>query len=117
MERRIPLHQREQARNNRQNPTKPERILWYRLNRNQLGVHFRRQHPIGPFIVDFAAIGPRMVIEIDWRTHHATFKERLLETYLEDQGWRVVRFLNEEVLTDVDGVVEQIARVLGTRWR
>lgn len=115
MARRINPQQREQARNNRRNPTKAEQILWNRLNRNQLGTHFRRQHPIGPFIVDFAAIGPRLAIEIDGLTHSDLLKERLRETHLEEQGWRVMRFRNEEVLTNIDLVVEKITRMIDAR--
>ena len=114
MARRIPPHQREQARNNRRNPTKPERLLWYRLNRNQLGVHFRRQYPIGPYVVDFAAIQARLVIELDGLTHHDTLSERARETYLEDRGWRVLRFRNEVVLTNIDRAVQQITTMLKT---
>lgn len=112
--RRIQPEQREQLRYLRANMTRAERDLWYRLNRNQLGVHFRRQHPIGPYIVDFAAVRPRLIVEVDGPTHIYPTREVLRETEIRDRGWQVLRFWNEEVFDDVDAVVAKIKLQLDT---
>ena len=77
MTRRIPPAQREQARYLRRNMTDAERLLWEHLRDRQLGVRFRRQHPIGPHIVDFATFSGRVVIEIDSPTHRDFDKEAI----------------------------------------
>jgi very-short-patch-repair endonuclease len=112
--RRIHPEQREQLRYLRANMTRAEKDLWYRLNRNQLSVHFRRQHPIGPYIVDFAAVRPRLVVEIDGPTHIYPTREVLREKEIIDRGWRIVRFWNEEVFSDLDAMVEEIKLHLDT---
>ena len=113
MARRISSEQREQVLHLRANMTRAEKELWYRLNRNQLGVHFRRQHLIGSYIVDFAAVRPRLVIEIDGSTHVYSHRELLRETEISDKGWRIIRFWNEEVFVDLDAVVEKIKSYVG----
>jgi len=96
--------------------TKAEVVLWSNLRPlNTRGYKFRRQHPIGPFIADFVHINGKLVVEIDGVTH-ATKEERSYDdrrtAYLEAQGWRVVRFYNEAIYSDVSDVIEQIVRRL-----
>jgi very-short-patch-repair endonuclease len=82
------------ARELRRNLTDAERLLWYHLRNRQLGGHkFRRQHPIGPFYVDFACIEKMFVIEIDGGQHSLERDEDNQRTaYLESEGFNVVRF-------------------------
>ncbi|WP_370235049.1 MULTISPECIES: endonuclease domain-containing protein [Henriciella] len=84
-----------QARHLRKNLTSAEHKLWARIRRRQIGgFRFRRQHPIGPFIVDFASIEAKLVIEVDGATH-STEAERTSEkqrsVWLHEQGWLVLR--------------------------
>ncbi len=90
--------------------------MWSRLRKKQLnGYGFRRQHPIGPFIADFACIAKKLVIEIDGATH-STDKEithdQRRTAFLEDKGWQILRITNPEVYENLDGVLEAIAAIL-----
>jgi very-short-patch-repair endonuclease len=95
----------------RSNTTLPERILWQRLRNRRLGnMKFRRQHPIGPFIVDFCCIAKQLVIEVDGVQHENRQREDADRTkYLEENGYRVVRFRNFEVFDEIEGVLDKIA--------
>ena len=88
----------------RHNTTIPESILWARLSRNQLGVHFRRQHAIHSFIADFYCHTHKLVIELDG-PHHETPANRSYDAQrtqtLNDFEIRVLRFTNEEVLNNI----------------
>ncbi len=109
----------ERARYMRQNPTPAEKILWKRLRGKQVGgFHFRRQHPIGRFIVDFYCSAARLVIEIDGSIHDTTEQKEYdaaREAHLEEIGLRVLRFSNAEVMNATDAVVEAIAEFVGCR--
>jgi very-short-patch-repair endonuclease len=102
------------AREFRREPTEPERRLWTRLRRRQIdGLHFRRQMPIGPYIVDFACGERRLVIEVDGETHGASGAyDDARSVYLEQRGWRVLRFWNNDVIGNLDGVIERILEAL-----
>ena len=94
--------------------TKAEVILWQHLRRNaMLGLRVRRQHPIGPFIVDFAFTEARLIVEVDGATH-ATDEERAYDrrrrAYLNQRGWREIRVWNNDVYKNLDGVLEAIWR-------
>jgi very-short-patch-repair endonuclease len=90
--------------------TEPERRLWARLRRRQLNrLHFRHQAPIGPFIADFACAALRLVIELDGETHaSAREADERRTSYLHKLGWRVLRFANGDVMTNIDGVLQRI---------
>lgn len=96
----------------RKNLTDAEVILWESLRRKQLGgFRFRRQHPIGPYIADFACPMERLVIELDGWTHSSDAEithDANRTTYLESQGWSVLRFENEDVLNHLGQVLEHI---------
>ena len=78
------------------------------------GLKFRRQHPIGPYFADFACVERRVVVELDGEYHdYQNGKDRERQAYLESLAWQVIRFDNEEVLTDVDAVAISIARQMG----
>jgi very-short-patch-repair endonuclease len=99
------------ARTMRLSPTEAERKLWWHL-RHRLSVsatHFRRQVRLGPYIVDFASHGLRIVIELDGGQHAVQSKRDATRSkFLESEGYRVIRFWNNEVLTNIDGVLEMI---------
>jgi very-short-patch-repair endonuclease len=94
--------------------TEPERRVWARLRRRQLeGAHFRRQIPIGQCIADFACWEHRLIVEIDGETHtSAQDYDSARTTYLTEQGWRVLRFSNNEVTENIEGVIERIFETL-----
>jgi very-short-patch-repair endonuclease len=97
----------------RRRATFPERLLWSRLRRRQLGVRFLRQRPIGPYIVDFYCPSCKLAIELDGSSHigrHEADMRR--QRALEQMGVRFLRFTNGELLRDLDGVVAQIGRWL-----
>jgi very-short-patch-repair endonuclease len=100
------------ARTQRQAPIPAEKLLWQALrNREFAGFKFRRQHPIGPYVVDFACIEAKLVVEIDGETHLASKQEDEKRTkLLESEGWRVLRFWNSEVYDDFEPLKEMIYR-------
>jgi very-short-patch-repair endonuclease len=104
----------ERARALRANPTDAERKLWTVLrNRQTAGCRFRRQAPIGRYIVDFVCFERGLVVEVDGG-QHAIEAERddVRSAWLESQGYRVLRFWNNEVLENADGVAAAIAVAL-----
>lgn len=84
-----------------------ERRLWERLRAKRIGVKFRRQHPIGPYIVDFACIRARLVVEVDGETHDQAYDQRR-DAWLATGGWRVMRVFLQEIDVDLDAVVDAI---------
>ena len=98
----------------RNDPTTAESILWQHLRRSQLqGYKFRRQQPIGPFIVDFYCSSAKLAIELDGSSHEGKDGyDGFRESGIEGRGVRVLRFLNSEVISDIQGVVAEIARKL-----
>jgi very-short-patch-repair endonuclease len=81
-------------------------------DRRLLRYKFRRQHPIGDVIVDFACTKHALVIEVDGGQHADNAADTRRTAWLESQGWTVVRFWNSEVLSNIDGVIEAILQVL-----
>jgi very-short-patch-repair endonuclease len=101
------------ARKLRREATDAERRLWSALRDRRLnGYRFRRQYPIGPFIVDFACTKERMIIEADGGQHSDSKTDGHRTAWLESQGWRVVRFWNNEILKNAEGVIDAILREL-----
>ena len=99
------------ARSLRGDMTDVERLLWRALRDKQLNGHrFRRQHPIGSYITDFACIEEKIIIELDGGQHQEQQEHDEQRTaFLQAHGWQVVRFWNNDVLNNVDGVVFTIA--------
>ena len=99
------------AKDNRRNPTEAESLLWEVLRKRQLGKPFRRQHIIGDFIVDFICLPVKLIIEVDGGYHNKgnqpTLDEKRTE-WLEKKGYKVIRFTNEEVLSDIKNVIIKI---------
>ncbi len=101
------------ARHLRREMTLAERRLWQVLRHRQMGGYrFRRQHPIGPYITDFACLALCLVIEVDGGQHLDAASDQSRTRYLACKGWRVLRFWNHEVLTDLDGVYAAIVQNL-----
>ena len=104
----------EAARALRRTMTDAERVLWGVLRSRQLqGFKFRRQHPIGTFVVDFVCLEHKLILELDGG-HHAQQVEADAErtAFLENLGFRVLRFWNNEVLTELEGVAQQVLSTL-----
>jgi very-short-patch-repair endonuclease len=95
------------AKNQRRNRTDAELELWWALRSRQIeGLKFRRQFPVGNFIVDFVCLDARLVIEVDGSQHMENIDEDAIRTaFLESKGLKVLRFTNIDVLTNIEGVV------------
>ncbi|MGP0629882.1 endonuclease domain-containing protein [Nitrospina sp. 32_T5] len=107
----------EKARDLRIQSTPPEKRFWYHLRQMPCyqETQFNRQKPIGQFIVDFYCHAYGLVIEIDGDTHgadEAKRKDAARTAWLESQGLRVLRFLNREVMTNIEGVMSVVERVI-----
>jgi very-short-patch-repair endonuclease len=103
------------ARRLQRDASVPERLLWGVLRSGRLGgLKFRRQNPIGPYIVDFVCYEKKLVVELDGLSHvgHAS-RDTSRTRYLEGLGYRVLRFTNDEVIADAMAVAEAIARAVG----
>lgn len=98
------------AKNLRKRSTDAERLMWKHLRVKQMGgLKFRRQHPIGNYIVDFACLEKRVVVELDGGQHgERVNKDRARDEWLKARGYKVLRFWNNEVLKNVEGVLEVI---------
>ena len=89
-------------------------LRWVLRGRRLCGLKFRRQFPIGPFIVDFACIEKSQIVEIDGGYHDFTYEDdQSRQRKLESLGWDIIRFCNEDVLEDVEVVAIAIAKHLG----
>ena len=108
----------EYARYLRKNKTSAERRLWRELRPlKQVGFKFRQQVPIDRFIVDFACLSQRLIIEVDGGTHSSEAelrKDAVRERYLRDQGFRVLRFWNADVRENMQGVMDTVVAALET---
>jgi urease accessory protein len=101
---------RDRARQLRREPTEAEKRLWSILRDRQLeGAHFRRLHPIPPYVADFACLDAKLVIELDGGPQAGQ-----VVAYLERQDWRVVQLRSAEVLDDLDAVARRVAQALRT---
>lgn len=104
------------ARQLRKDQTDVEQILWEFLrNRRFNAVKFRRQHPIGPYVVDFVSLDKKLIIELDGGQHNTESgkeKDKERKIWLEQQGFQLLRFWNNEVISDLDNVLEVIHNAL-----
>jgi very-short-patch-repair endonuclease len=108
------------ARGLRRALTRYEVRLWLRLRGAQLGVSFRKQHPIGPYVVDFAAPSVHLVIEIDGGQHGTPggrLADHKRDHFFASKGWEVMRFWNSDLFDNEDGVVETIWNRVQERLR
>ena len=98
--------------------TPAESALWEGLRNKNLGVKFRRQHPVNAYIPDFVCLEKLLVVEVDGGYHfvgNQQVSDEERTRYLEQNGFEVIRFTNEEVLGDIDGVLERIKEVLKSK--
>ena len=107
----------ELARQLRKEPTPAEKRLWLVLRGDKLNeVHFRRQHAIGKFIIDFCSVKRKLAIELDGSQHLEQDEYDLQRTaYLESQGYKVIRFWNDQVMNDLEGVLRSIEAALNDK--
>src|SRR5436309_3009661 len=102
------------ARAMRRDLTPAERVLWQALRRRQLlGLRFRRQYPLGSFILDFCCPERRLMIEVDGNAHQQADQheyDELRTQHLQSFGYRILRFRNAEVLHRLDRVLDRIRR-------
>ena len=98
------------ARRLRKHLTDAEKALWSKLRYRQLDGHrFRRQIPLGPYVIDFGCLASRLLIEIDSGQHVDRSEHDTRRTaWLESRGYRVIRFWNNDVMSNIDGVIEMI---------
>jgi very-short-patch-repair endonuclease len=116
MPRRNPEDRLATARRLRQDMTVAEKLLWQALRGRQLqGIKFRRQVPIGPYVADFACLTARLIVELDGAPHddpvrqdHDAFRDE----WLQQQGWKVLRFRNELVIGGGNIVLDRILAAL-----
>jgi len=108
----MPVNRTERARSLRQSSGLAEDRIWARLRAGRLDGHkFRRQHPIGPYVVDFACDRLRLVIEVDGDVHSredVRLKDARRQEVIEGLGWAVMRFTNDEVLLEVERLSEAV---------
>ena len=96
------------ARALRNQLTISEARLWSGIKNRATGARFRRQVPIGPWIVDFACLDPKLIVEVDDESHH--WRDETDRTaYLESQGFAIVRFSNHEIASDVNMAIQAIS--------
>ena len=102
------------SRSLRRNQTRSEGLLWSILRAKQLcGLKFRRQHPMGPWVADFACVEKMLVVEIDGGYHDVTIAEDLRRQQdLQRLGWTVIRFSDDDVENDAEAVARAIAEEL-----
>jgi len=100
------------AKKLRANTTPHERVLWRALKEVPTdGTHFRRQAPIGPYVVDFLCPAKRLIIELDGGHHNddeTAQRDQERQAWLEKEGYRVVRFWNSDITADLNAVLEQV---------
>jgi len=99
----------------RANPTDAERALWTMLRDRRVATHkFKRQRVIAPYIVDFVCLGSGLVVEADGSQHADSRDDARRDAFLSRQGYRILRFWNNEVLTNSAGVFDAISTALNT---
>ena len=104
-------HHTQAARLQRRTPTEAEQRLWSRLRREQLGIAFRRQHTVAGFIPDFYTAPVKLAVECDGSQHSGSLRDEIRTAALAKRGISVLRFWNNEILGNTDGVVLAIQRV------
>ncbi len=101
------------ARKLRAEMTDAERFLWQHIRKRQLNHKFRRQQSIGAFIVDFICFEKKLILELDGGQHDVQLDADQTRTkWLEQQGYKVLRFWNNDVLTNIEGVIDSILQAL-----
>jgi BirA family biotin operon repressor/biotin-[acetyl-CoA-carboxylase] ligase len=103
------MEQREFARQLRQHMTESENKLWRHLRARRLGGEkFRHQQPIGPYVVDFVHFGARLIVEADGGQHNGALRDERRDAWLQAQGFKVMRFWNNEIMNNLEGVLSRV---------
>ena len=103
------------AKSNRRYATEAESLLWEYLRNRRIGYRFRRQHPIDGYIPDFVCLSQKLVVEVDGGYHYLgeqPFSDAERTQYLNERGFEVIRFSNEEVLHNIDRVIQTIKETI-----
>jgi very-short-patch-repair endonuclease len=110
--------QEQRPRDLRNAATDAERSVWQHLrNRQMAGAKFRRQHPLGDYIVDFISFDAMLIIELDGGQHaERTSYDTRRDAFLTSAGFKILRFWNSDVMTNLDGVLETIHTATATRY-
>ena len=112
MQRLHPEH-RDFSRKLRAASTDAERLMWSRLRGRQLhGTKFRRQHPLGVYVLDFVCLEAGLVVEVDGSQHVDSDGDAVRDAWLAVRGLRVLRFWNNEVMNNIDGVLEVVMQAI-----
>lgn len=107
------MESRDFAKQLRRNLTDAERVLWRHLRAHRFqGQKFRRQQPLGPYILDFVHFGAKLVIEADGGQHSESSSDAVRDDWLTSEGFRVLRFWNHQILREPEAVLEQILSAL-----
>ena len=107
------MEQREFARQLRHHMTESEARLWRHLRAHRLyGEKFRRQQPVGPYVVDFVHFGARLIVEADGGQHNDAPRDERRDAWLQAQGFKVMRFWNNEIMNNLDGVLVSVMAAL-----
>lgn len=113
----VPSRQRKNAKSMRRVMTDAELKIWNELRAHRLmGLSFRRQVPIGSYIVDFACPTHRLVVEVDGSQHadaEQAERDAARSAYLKSSGWTILRFWNDDVIRDIDNVCQHIVIEVG----
>ncbi|MER9301658.1 DUF559 domain-containing protein [Mesorhizobium sp. M0293] len=108
----VPSRQRKNAKSMRRVMTDAELKLWNELRAHRLvGISFRRQVPIGPYIVDFACSEKKLIIEVDGSQHadaEHVVRDAERSAYLKSSGWTILRFWNDDVIRDIDNACQHV---------
>ena len=109
----------QRSRELRQKMTLPEKILWQFLRGSSFaGLRFRRQHPVGRYIVDFCCPKKKLIIELDGEYHTTIAREdEKRDVFLKNHGFRVLRFTNDHVFDHIETTLQSIAQELAIDWR
>jgi very-short-patch-repair endonuclease len=113
----VPLFAKSRARDMRRALTDAERKLWRALrDRRMQSLKFRRQAPVGPYIVDFLCLAHKLVVEADGSQHAENRRDAARDAWLGREGYKVLRFGNRDILTAQDSVLATIATACGLPW-
>ncbi|MBE0410320.1 MAG: DUF559 domain-containing protein [Anaerolineales bacterium] len=105
----------ERARELRKDMTPAEKKLWSNLRNGQIcGAHFRKQHPVGPFIIDFFCAKAKLAIEVDGGVHQSQIDYDLERSkwLVENKGYKILRFTNDQIESNIESVIEKIIAAL-----
>ncbi|UHD14645.1 endonuclease domain-containing protein [Thiocapsa bogorovii] len=107
------MDQRQFAKTLRQTMTDAEQLLWRHLRAHRLnGQKFRRQQPLGPYIVDFVHFGARLIVEADGGQHNGSDRDAARDAWLRERGFRIMRFWNNDILQNPEAVLSSILEAL-----